>query len=108
MSIADAVGNATTEIVAQIQQKTAYFEQQFENGELSKADLDAQKQDAQFAQNRALNFAIRIGPDYQCPRCWIVNEIQSSLSPVPAAPGAQEDLLRCSRCNLEIAVPFGR
>ena len=52
---------------------------------------------------RLLKFQTKIGTEFQCPRCWIEHERRSSLRPVPA--GTRDDMMKCSVCAAEYAVP---
>ena len=86
MSIARAILRLMPDVVGEVHQRTAYARQQFERGELSQAELDAYKQEEQRAENRAVNFTVRIGADYQGPRCWVRDAIRSPVTALPTAP----------------------
>ena len=38
----------------------------------------------ELASQRLNNYPLMIGPNFQCPRCWIEHEKQSALRPVDA------------------------
>lgn len=39
---------------------------------------------------------------YQCPACWMRNEIHSDLDPIPT--GTRDDAFRCDRCGADFLV----
>ncbi len=65
---------------------------------LQKTELDK----ANLASQRAANFPIKIGIDYQCPRCWIFEEKRSGLVPRPSPP--RRDIFECSDCGSSVIV----
>src|ERR1700730_10131209 len=64
-----------------------------------KTELDA----AHLAHDRLANFQIKLGTDYQCPRCWIEHETRAALTPLPGI--AREDVFHCRDCQFEFSVP---
>lgn len=57
------------------------------------------------ATARAVQYRSRIGPDYQCPGCWMTNERAEPLVAVPG--GEREDRFRCHACGSDFSVPLG-
>lgn len=52
------------------------------------------------ARKRLLNYSPRVGPDFQCPRCWMENEKRSVLRTV--VTNIDDDVFRCDVCHLEL------
>jgi hypothetical protein len=50
--------------------------------------------------NRLINYLPRVGPDFQCPRCWIQHEKRSALLTVRT--DIDDDVFRCGACHLEL------
>jgi DNA-directed RNA polymerase subunit M/transcription elongation factor TFIIS len=52
---------------------------------------------ADLARQRARDFVPALGPDFQCPRCWVEKEARSTLRPVRGTD--DEEILRCPNCG---------
>ena len=61
----------------------ARIEEELLELEEQKATLIARRDAVRLGPQRLLNFEPALGADFQCPRCWIDNEIRSTLSPIP-------------------------
>jgi len=62
----------------------------------------------EFAQKRVLSYRPRIGPDLQCPRCWVETEIRSTLGGVArplGTPSTSSDILTCHTCDAHFCKP---
>ena len=46
--------------------------------------IEATIQSASLCHERARNFVAQVGRDYQCPRCWILRETKTALTPIPS------------------------
>ncbi len=55
------------------------------------------------AFDRLRTFAVHSNGVYQCPRCWIVQEISADLTPSGDDNG--NDVFRCTDCGHEIVIP---
>lgn len=64
------------------------------------AALDA----ANLASERAANFSVQVGGDYQCLRCCIERGIQSSMVAIGGG-GAREDRFRRRNCDFTVTIP---
>jgi hypothetical protein len=71
--------------------------------EKEKATIVTERKSIGLAQNRALTFKPRIGPDYQCPACWVKDEKQSRIDFVADASG---DHARCDVCGFDARYPL--
>lgn len=67
------------------------------------AEIKAQLEAARVAQKRLLNYQPSIGTDFQCPRCWVVNEIRADVRPIPSQ--TSDDIMRCGTCGADIVIP---
>jgi len=82
---------------AREQAKLSQIEKRLTELEEEKALLEARRDLASTANQRALNFQPVLGSDYQCPACWIVDKERAALGPISGEP--HKDFFRCSRCN---------
>ncbi|MCF8469332.1 MAG: hypothetical protein K9G30_00960 [Parvibaculum sp.] len=102
MSIESAIMQAGLEVANDIQRRIAGFEKkkaQLENElSINQAALNA----AQLCHDHFADFQVKVGADYQCPRCWINNESRSTLRPVPS--DTDTDILHCPNCQLDVLI----
>jgi hypothetical protein len=70
-----------------------------------KATIETELKSLGRAPNRALLFKPRIGPDYQCPACWVEDEKQSRIDFVADESG---DHARCDVCGFDARHPLRR
>lgn len=68
--------------------------------EVAREIAEAQRGLTRSAPERLLSYVPRIGPDFQCPRCWIEHERRSVLQAVPT--NIDDDVFRCASCQLEL------
>jgi hypothetical protein len=66
-------------------------------------ELEAAIHNVNLAQQRLVHFQPEIDGRLQCPRCWIENELRSSLTKIRGTD--RYELFGCDRCSLELAVP---
>jgi len=85
------------EMAAHEQAKLSQIEKRLTELEDEKAALEARRDLASTARERALNFQPVLGADYQCPACWVVGEERAALGPISGEP--HKDFFRCSRCH---------
>lgn len=67
--------------------------------------IEATIQSASLCHERRRNFVAQVGRDFQCPRCWVLDEAKATLTPVPS--DTKNDRFRCSRCDLAVEVEMG-
>jgi hypothetical protein len=68
------------------------------------AEIEALLHEANFFRERLARFQPEFGGSLQCPRCWVLNETRSSLTPVSGTN--HEDIFRCHTCELEFSISF--
>ena len=66
-------------------------------------ELEAEIHAVRLARERFACFQPEIDGRLQCPRCWIENELRSSLTKIRGTDRCE--LFGCDRCSLELAVP---
>ncbi len=71
--------------------------------EQRRIETEAELKAARLARTRLLDFRPRLEHGYQCPHCWIENEMQSTLRSVPST--TSDDILRCYSCGSEFVIP---
>jgi hypothetical protein len=67
------------------------------------AEAEARVENLKRIADRSKSFQPKIGSDYACPRCWVENEIRSSLK--PSGSESDEDWWRCTTCKSEFVTP---
>ena len=67
------------------------------------AQIEAQLDAAKLYHQRLPHFEPEIGGNLQCPRCWVLNETKTTLTPIPSDT---EDnyFRRCLRCGIQIEI----
>ncbi len=88
-----------------LKQYEARIEEEVLKLEEQKATLIARRNAARLGSQRLLNFEPALGENFQCPRCWIHDEIRSALTPIPGT--SHKDLFRCQTCGLHVEKTFG-
>jgi hypothetical protein len=66
------------------------------------AEINGEIRDAKLARQRLLDFRAQIGPDFQCPRCWVQSEERSTLEALPTTD--DEEILICRTCGSEFLI----
>lgn len=69
------------------------------------ADLAAVARNDAGVRRRLISFRTRLDNEYQCPGCWMRNEVASPLNAVPGTE--REDKMRCRECGAEFVIALG-
>ncbi len=101
MSAKEWIRNAAAEIAENVHHEIKEKKKQLADIEVRKAQIESDLNSANLSFDRLKSFQPDIGGDLQCPKCWIMHETKSSLSPVPSE--TRDDLFR--ECALEIEIP---
>jgi hypothetical protein len=105
MSIVDQLREYAAQFVDQNLQRQSALEKELTALQTTilqkKTLLDALR----LSPQRLLNFPVNIGPDYQCPRCWIMFEKRTALDPIATGTDS-EDFFRCRHCDSTFSVSF--
>jgi hypothetical protein len=75
------------------------MQRQLNELELRRAHLQAHLVAVKASLTRASTYSLLEGMTYQCPRCWIMDEVASSLMPISGSQ--RETRLVCSSCRTE-------
>ena len=102
MSIATELQQAALMLATDMQQRVHDFETEKLEIEMQLAQVQAHIDAAGSAHKRFSNYRPEIGPDYQCPSCWIKHERRATLRPVSSDSDA--DIMRCSECHEEVTI----
>jgi hypothetical protein len=73
--------------------------------ESKRAVLLAERDAANRARERSLNFRPILGGNYQCPSCWIMKEERSTMHTRSAR--INNHFFQCGACKFEVRVPSG-
>lgn len=71
----------------------------FQNG-LTQAK--SQRDAARLASQRLLDYRVSIEHVFQCPKCWILEGIETPLRPTVGT--RDQDIFRCERCGVDFAI----
>lgn len=105
MNIAEYLANEAEDEARRIRNRMAALDAELREVEAKKAEIEAKRRLARGAAQRFLNYQPRIGPDYQCPCCWVRDEVRSTLSPIPGTD--EHDIMRCRACGTDHHIPLG-
>jgi hypothetical protein len=105
MSISGELRKYAQDFADKAQERLTRIEREIAKIEEKQARLLAQRNEMRSVPERALNFEPTLGPDYQCPRCWVDDETRATLRPV-ASERPRQDVFRCNRCRFEYIFPF--
>jgi DNA-directed RNA polymerase subunit RPC12/RpoP len=105
MRIEDALREEAEYAAQNAQARLAAVEAELAEIEQQKREKEAQCQSARLAPKRLLEYRLKIGTEYQCPRCWIENERRSNLSAIPS--DTRDDIMRCHTCGSDFLIPGG-
>jgi hypothetical protein len=99
-----SLGQTAIEVANEIQERALRLQPELLAIETRKAEIQAQLNAAKLCHDRLASFQPQIGMDYQCPRCWISNEISSPLTPIPGTD--HEDFFKCVTCQWQFSIPL--
>ena len=102
MSITDDLKKVAEEIALKARSRVADLEAQELHLMSQIHEVQAVSQKLRGAVQRLAKFQVQTGGQYQCPRCWIDDEVCSNLRPIPSDTKA--DLFRCGVCHLELSI----
>lgn len=106
MPIEQSLRDAARNIADALFQRSAKLEPEKFRIEERLAEIEAVCNEARLAAKRFANYPVKLGVDYQCPRCWIINENRSTLRPIPS--DTADDILRCNSCNEDFPISISR
>lgn len=96
------IGKIAGQIVAQTQTKVARLKKEILGLKEQLAKKEAQLDSANLAADRLSNFQVKLGGNYQCPRCWIEHGKHSAVRTIPSS--SRDDAFRCDDCGFEFCV----
>lgn len=105
MKISEGIKDAAIKEANRLQLRAAQAQDELEKIKIRQLELEAAIESARLASQRACDFKPGSGPDYPCPRCFIVNETRSNLRPIPS-PIDRTDMFRCGTCGYELVIIF--
>jgi hypothetical protein len=103
MSAEAALRQRAIQEVNKLKEIEAHAEKDLRKLEEQRASLISQRDAARLGQKRLLNYRPRLGPDLQCPGCWIRHEVGSALMPMSGTH--TEEFLECKVCGVHIVLP---
>ena len=106
MNISDALALAAEQECMRFERKALGAEKEIADLEKKKAALKTAMDTAKLASQRLLNFHVVDGVNYQCPRCWIGNEIRSALRPLDGDD--RRDFMGCRACGFVLEIQNNR
>ena len=104
MSVIKAIGQYAKDLAADLKKGAANAEAELREIDRRRLAAESRLKLARLTDKRFLKFQPQIGTEYQCPRCWIVDERASALRPISGTD--TEDRFRCPVCHTEYPIPF--
>ena len=105
MSIERQIKDQAAEIASRYQQRVDELERELRELEARKLQVEEALRTARIIPQRLASFQAKIGPDYQCPGCWLEQEARSTLDPIGGGT-RHEDHFRCRSCGMDVTIPF--
>ena len=84
---------------------TQHLEKELKAIEARKFDIEKKLESARLALHRADTFIPASGLDTYCPRCWILDEKHSRVTPIPSKD-SRVDLFKCEGCGYQYEANF--
>lgn len=106
MDVATALIEEAQRVADGADNRARQFQAELDDIEAKKLAVDAALKRAKGEAERLLNYQPCIGRDFQCPRCWIRDEVRSSLFPIMGADPSQYDTMRCRTCSTDWLIPI--
>jgi hypothetical protein len=103
MSHAEQLIEIATELAMDVKGEAATLQRRLAELENRKLEIEARLDAAKYALQRLSSFVSVRGTEFQCPRCWILNEAIASLRPIDGETKDQ-DSFRCIVCESEFGL----
>jgi hypothetical protein len=103
MSRAEQLIEIATELAMDVKGEVATLQRRLAELENRKLEIEARLDAAKYALQRLSSFVSVRGTEFQCPRCWILNEAIASLRPIDGETKDQ-DSFRCIVCESEFGL----
>ena len=97
MSLNTQIKQEALEIANDLLQSAQRLKPELRQIETRKAQVEAILENTNRCHERAANFRPEIAGDFQCPNCWIRNDVKSSLKPIEGT--ATVDYFKCPHCD---------
>jgi hypothetical protein len=92
-------------LVADLENRRPALEAELQKIKTRERDIDAELRATHLGRKRLGEFAVKIGMDYQCPRCWVRDETRTTLRPVSSK--TKDDHFACDTCGLDVLIVMG-
>lgn len=102
MDTGKALSEKAAAIAEQLYGSVPALEAELREIEKRKLEIESKLDAAHLARKRAIEFINKVGPDYQCPRCWVRDKNRSTISPLPS--NTKDNLFACDTCGLDVQV----
>jgi hypothetical protein len=99
MSARAIIVEEAKETAGLLERQTDVLRHDLKKIEARKTELETQLTVAKLCYERIATFEPEIGGNLQCPRCWIYNNVRSTMQAILSP--RQEDVLKCDNCNLK-------
>jgi hypothetical protein len=99
MSIAREIKQIARNVTKRARARVSSLQADLAEIEARMARVETVLNTARLSPERLSNFQPQLGGKYQCPSCWIENEVQSSLRLIQSDTGG--DLFRCDVCHFD-------
>lgn len=104
MTIEEVLREEANRHALRLEVKDRTLQRELTNIEARKAEIQAVRDKIGGASERAVNFRAKLGTNFQCPCCWIENEVGSTIAPIEG--DETTDRFLCATCGQQFAVTF--
>jgi hypothetical protein len=101
MSIEGELRQMAHDAAARAKGRASRLSEEYAEAEKSLSALKTKLDFENFAEDRLVNFKVKIGTDYQCPICWIDDKGR-----FPLRPAYTDDKLAVLRCDKGHSLPI--
>ena len=103
MSVIKDLRDEALRVAREIQDGAQGLQHELSKIETRKLQIEAMVRASSFARERLANFVPEIGGIFQCPSCWVRDELHSPLKPFGRGM-ATEEYFKCGHCSHEFTI----
>ena len=103
MSVIKDLRKEAQRIAAEASHAAQGLQRELSEIEARKLQIEAEIRASSLSHERLANFVPEIGRVFQCPSCWVRDELHSPLSPFGRGTSTEE-YFKCGQCSHEFTI----